>query len=65
MIGDLKAISQNLMHSNLNITDGIYGMLSDDDIQQRIDNIGKVTNGESDQSKEEIKKLLMKMIANL
>ena len=64
-IGDLKAISQNLMHSNLNITDGIYGMLSDDDIQQRIDNIGKVKNGESDQSKEEIKKLLMKMIANL
>ena len=65
MIGDMKAISQNLMHSNLNITDGIYGMLSDDDIQQRIDNIGKVTDGENNQSIEEIKKQLMKIIANL
>jgi len=64
-IGELKAVSQNLMHSNLSITDGIYGMLSDDDIQQRIDNISKVTYGEIDQSKEEIKKQLTKMIANL
>lgn len=64
-IGDLKAVSQNLMHSSLNITDGIYGMLSDDNIKQRIDNIGKIPNGESDQSEEKRKKLIMNMIANL
>jgi site-specific recombinase XerC len=64
-IGELKAVSQNLMHSNLSITDGIYGMLSDDDIQQRIDNISKVTHGEINQNKEEIKKQFMEIIANL
>ena len=64
-IGDLKAVSQNLMHSNLNITDGIYGMLSEDDIQQRIDNVSKVTYGETDQSKEEIKNQLIRIIENL
>jgi len=64
-IGELKAVSQNLMHSNLSITDGIYGMLSDDDIQERIDNISKVPFGEINQSKEEIKKQLMEIIANL
>jgi hypothetical protein len=53
------------MHSNLSITDGIYGMLSDDDIQQRIDNISKVTHGEINQNKEEIKKQFMEIIANL
>ena len=63
-IGELKAVGQNLMPGNLNIPDRIYGTLSDDDIQQRIDN-SKVTDGESDQSKEEIKKVLMKMMANL
>ena len=61
----MKAVSQNMMHGNLNISDGIYGMLSDDDIQQRIVNINKVTHGEKDQSKEEIKKQLTKIIAIL
>ncbi len=64
-IGELKAVSQNLMHRNLSITDGIYGMLSDDDIKQRIDSISKVTNEEINQSNEEIKKQLMEIIANL
>ena len=35
-IGELKAISQNLMHANISITDGIYGMLSDIDVKNRI-----------------------------
>ncbi len=30
-LGQLKALSQNLMHSNISITDGIYGILSNDD----------------------------------
>ena len=35
-VGDLKAISQNLMHSNLQTTDGIYSILSKDDTRERI-----------------------------
>ena len=37
----LKAISQNLMHSNLSITDGVYGILSDMDVQAQIKALGK------------------------
>jgi hypothetical protein len=29
-------VSQNLMHANLSITDGVYGMVSDDDVGVRI-----------------------------
>ena len=36
----LKAVSQNVMHSNVSITDGIYGNLSGDDIQKIISGIG-------------------------
>ena len=35
-VGDLKAISQNLMHSNLQTTDAIYSILSKDDTRERI-----------------------------
>lgn len=37
----LKAISQNLMHANLSITDGVYGVLSDMDVQAQIQSLGK------------------------
>lgn len=37
----LKAISQNLMHSNLSITDGVYGILSDMDVRKQIQSLGK------------------------
>lgn len=37
----LKAISQNLMHSNLSITDGVYGVLSDMDVKKQIQQLGK------------------------
>lgn len=39
-IADLKAVSQNLMHSNIGITDGIYAILSADDMQARIAALG-------------------------
>jgi len=42
-IASLKAISQNLMHSNLSITDGVYGILSDTDIQKQIASLGSTT----------------------
>ena len=39
-VGDLKAVSMNLMHSNLSITDGVYGVLSTADIGKRIAGLG-------------------------
>lgn len=35
-MAELKAISQNLMHKNIGITDGIYGRLVDDDVKNII-----------------------------
>jgi site-specific recombinase XerC len=40
-VADFKAVSQNLMHANLSVTDGVYGMLSDDDVGQRIGALGQ------------------------
>lgn len=35
-VAQLKAVSQNLMHSNMGITDGIYGKLVEDDMRDII-----------------------------
>jgi len=35
-MAQMKAVSQNLMHSNMGITDGIYGRLVDDDVRNII-----------------------------
>lgn len=39
-IKQLKAISQNMMHANLGITDGIYGKLRDKDVQDTLSDMG-------------------------
>ena len=39
----LKAVSQNLMHANLSITDGVYGILSETDIKKQIISLGQNT----------------------
>jgi site-specific recombinase XerD len=38
--GDLKAISETMMHSNLGITDGTYGILSQAEVAPRIQRMG-------------------------
>jgi len=38
--GDIEALSMNLMHSNMGITDGIYAVLSDKDTHERISGFG-------------------------
>ncbi len=52
-VADLKAVSQNLMHANLSITDGVYGMLSVDAVGKRISKLGqvkkKITNNRKSQ----------------
>ena len=35
-VAALKAVSQNLMHENLTVTDGVYGVLSDTDVRRQI-----------------------------
>jgi hypothetical protein len=46
----LKSVSLNLMHSNLSITDGVYGILSNQDVRNQITSLGselqKVTSEE-------------------
>jgi integrase len=42
-IADLKAISQNVMHSSITITDGIYGNLVRDDVRTVISKLGTQT----------------------
>lgn len=40
-VADLKAVSLNLMHSDLKITDGIYAILSNNDVKERVTTLGK------------------------
>lgn len=35
-VAALKAVSQNLMHENLAVTDGVYGILSERDVGAQI-----------------------------
>ena len=35
-VSALKALSQNLMHENLTITDGVYAILSEKDVRKQI-----------------------------
>ncbi len=44
-IADLKAVSQNLMHSSLTITDSIYGILTGGDVAERIAALNHIETG--------------------
>ncbi len=39
-VAALKAVSQNLMHENLAVTDGVYGVLSGTDVKRQIMQLG-------------------------
>ncbi len=41
-IEDYKAISLNVMHSSMEITDQFYSVLNDQQVHERISSIGKV-----------------------
>ena len=66
-IGELKAISQNLMHSSISITDGIYGILSENDLETKISSLILKESSLNSNSVEELvmitKKLLEKIEA--
>ena len=44
-VADLKAVSQNLMHSSLQVTDSIYSVLATEDVQERITRLGENGRG--------------------
>jgi integrase len=56
-MSDMKAISQNLMHANISITDGIYGGLSDMDIKKQITSLTSNSIPDDDQTLLEMERL--------
>lgn len=40
---EFKAVSMNLMHANMGITDGVYGMLSATDVKAMLERLGQTT----------------------
>jgi hypothetical protein len=57
-IAALKAVSQNLMHSNISITDGVYGILSNNDVRGQIDSLGKQLISRDNLDIEELKVMI-------
>ena len=61
-VADLKAISMNAMHSNMEITDTFYSVLRDDDIKNRITSLNKTS---SPNDKQDLKNMLRDILAKL
>ncbi len=53
-VSALKAVSQNLMHANLSITDGVYGILSEGDIKAQINKLGTLNLGDESNNTERL-----------
>jgi integrase len=64
-ISALKAVSQNLMHANLSITDGVYGVLSGMDVKGEIDELGKKLVSDNSTEIEELKSLVKLLLLRL
>ena len=64
-ISALKAVSQNLMHANLSITDGVYGILSQMDVREQISVLGKTVDIENKVDFEELLSITKKLLEKL
>ena len=68
-MSDMKAISQNLMHANISITDGIYGGLSDMDVKAQIISLGTENTSFTEDNFHELmqmnKELIRKIESNI
>jgi hypothetical protein len=42
-IGELEAVSQNLMHAGLTVTNGVYVVLTGDDVRHTIASLGRLS----------------------
>ncbi len=60
-MADYKAVSMNVMHSNMSITDQIYSRMRDEDVHERISNLG-ASNGRLEASYEEKLRLFQEFI---
>lgn len=61
----LKAIGQNLMHANLTITDGIYGILSSIDVSNEIFGLARISNSDSNHPSDTLVSLLEQLLIQL
>ena len=61
----LKAVSQNLMHQNLTITDGVYGILSETDVRVQIARLGDESLSDKTQEVGELILLTKRLIVEL
>jgi site-specific recombinase XerC len=57
-VADFKAVSMNVMHSTIEITDQFYSVLHDDEVKNRIGSLGKVYPVGQDEQIEKIKRFL-------
>jgi integrase len=62
-VSALKAVSQNLTHENLSITDGVYGVLSETDVRQQIATLGNGTANSEDA--QELRSLVGRLLVKL
>jgi hypothetical protein len=61
-IAALKAVSQKLMHSNISITDGVYGILSDNDVRGKIAELGQQISSSEKVDIEELKAMTKQLL---
>ena len=64
-MSDLKAISMNLMHASLAVTDRTYAVLSDRDVHERIARLGRrpstvASSGDANALKEALQEVLVR-----
>ena len=63
-MADYKAVSQNLMHGDISVTDGIYAPLLGSEVQQRIDGLGTNKSMSPSQASEQNFDNLLKQVAD-
>jgi site-specific recombinase XerD len=63
-IAEFKAISQNLMHADLKITDAVYGVLTEGDVQSRITGLSERMNGHANGELIEQLEILLQTLKN-
>ena len=64
-VSALKAVSQNLMHENLTITDGTYGVLSENDVRNQITELGEIIVANKNSELKELKSLAQKLLEKI
>ena len=64
-VAALKAVSQNLMHGNLTVTDGVYGVLSDGDVRHQIARLGVGVDSSADADNSRLIEALQNALSRL